>query len=172
MSSFTRTGPDAFLAEFSRPEGLILASLAEQLVGMLSHDTVPEHTVSDQADPALHWLFPDAYPDDPEAAAEFRRFTIEGLAERKLQGAQALMDAVIANPATTGPGGARAITLSTQDTERWLRTLTDLRLTIATRLSITADDEVGRTDEAAEPMQEIYFWLGALQESLVNALDA
>lgn len=161
MSSFSRTGPDAFLAEFSRPEGLILASLAEQLVAVLS----------DEADPAMERLLPHAYPDDPEASAEFRRFTIEGLTERKLQGAQALMDAVIAHPDTTGPDGARAIRLSAQDTERWLRTLTDLRLTIAARLGITDDNEVGRTDEAAEPMQEVYYWLGALQESLVNALD-
>lgn len=161
MSSFSRTGPDAFLAKFSRPEGLILASLAEQLVAVLH----------DEADPAMERLLPHAYPEDPDASAEFRRFTIEGLTERKLQGAQSLMRAAIADPATTGPGGERSIALSTQDTERWLRTLTDLRLTIATRLGITDGNEAGRTDEAAEPMQEVYYWLGGLQESIVSALD-
>jgi hypothetical protein len=82
-----------------------------------------------------------------------------------------------ADPDDPGPaaadtdGAARVIALHGHSAQQWLSTLTDLRLTIANRLGIESDDDEGRTDEAAMPLQESYYWLGDLQEMIVRALD-
>ena len=55
----------------------------------------------------------------------------------------------------------------------WLRCLTDLRLTLAARLGVEADDEefwAGLPDDDERlPVYEIYGWLGYLLESMLDA---
>ena len=55
----------------------------------------------------------------------------------------------------------------------WLRCLTDLRLTLAERLGVTANDEAyWQSLEAGDeklPVYEIYQWLSYLLESLLDA---
>jgi uncharacterized protein DUF2017 len=147
--------------ELSVEERMLLADLTEQLVDVLG----------DGSDPVMGRLLPTAYPDDAEAAAEFRRFTAEGLAERKAENARTMHALVGDNPEGGQEPEDRRILLSAPGAEQWLRTLTDLRLTIANRLGIEHDDEEGRTDEAALPLQYAYYWLGQLQESLVQVLQ-
>lgn len=119
-------------------------------------------------DPALARLFPDAYPDDPEAAAEFRRYTQSDLgAERRRRASAAV--------ASLGriPGGGR-LTLSEKEASAWLGALNDLRLVLGTRLEITADDqEPGQDfgpDDPRAAYIPVYYYLGYLQETLVEAL--
>lgn len=151
----------ALSLELTAEERMLLASLLEQLIDVLLDD----------ADPAMRRLLPDAYRDDPEAAAEFRRFTAEGLAEQKIANARAVRGAVSDNPDGEQEPGDRVVVLTRDDAGQWLRTLSDLRLTIANRLGIEHDGDLGRLDDAAVPLQQSYAWLGDLQEAIVRSLD-
>lgn len=121
---------------------------------------------STPTDPALLRLFPDGYGDDePEAAAEFRRFTERSLREGKVANAERMMGAL------DGPGNK--VVLEREDALAWLGALNDLRLTIGTRLGVTEDLEdrpPGGTDEAALVVYGVYDWLTFLQETLVQAV--
>ena len=75
MTPWTRDDDGALTSEFSDIEAAILRDLAMQVADILQS--------GDRADPAMARLLPDAYLDDPHAAAEFRRLTAADLAERK-----------------------------------------------------------------------------------------
>lgn len=57
---------------------------------------------------------------------------------------------------------------------RWLGALNDLRLTIGIRLEVTEDDEEGLyqlpDSDERKPLVMAYLWLGAMQESLLEAM--
>ena len=146
------------LIEFSLVERRLLETLLTQY-DELVHDQLDEGDVA--ADPALARLFPNAYPDDAEAEAEFRRYTLEGLIERKTANSGLIAAALVASPQ------ARRLSVERDDAERWLPALTDLRLVLATRLGIRSDDDPLPDNELAD----IYGWLGELQWMLVAALD-
>ncbi|WP_406198903.1 DUF2017 domain-containing protein [Kitasatospora sp. NBC_01560] len=129
------------------------------------------------ADPALARLFPDAYgepgkPDDEEsraASSEFRRFTELDLRARKRD------DALHVIRALDGLGGGGGVLkLPAADCLRWLGALNDLRLTLGVWLELTEDDEQGLYDlpdtDERKPLVIAYLWLGALQESLLEAI--
>ncbi len=78
------------------------------------------------SDPVRARLLPDGVLDDPEAAAEFRRFAQTTLLERKRSDAAALRTAA-ANPGLVDAAGARSL----------LGALNDLRLMLGTRLGVT-----------------------------------
>lgn len=118
-----------------------------------------EEVLHDEDDSALDRLFPVAYRDDADAAAEFSRYTRSGLIETKTSGAG------LVAAATVGADGLLELTES--DAERWLPVLTDLRLVLAHRLGIRADDDEVPDDEAGY----LYHWLGAVQSELIDALD-
>uniref|UniRef100_UPI000ADFCED2 DUF2017 domain-containing protein n=1 Tax=Streptomyces griseus TaxID=1911 RepID=UPI000ADFCED2 len=139
-------------------------------------------------DPALARLFPDAYggPGSPaeggkpqeelrELSSEFRRFTENDLRSGKRDDAVTVVRTLDAlSPA--GDGGA-VLTLTGDECHSWLRSLNDLRLTIGTRLEVSDEDEGGEGSlyrlpdtDPRKPMVMAYLWLGALQETLVEAL--
>jgi Domain of unknown function (DUF2017) len=115
---------------------------------------------SDTDDSAVQRLFPAGYRDDPDAAAEFSRYTRAGLVETKSANAGALGAAILDSDGT--------IELTDEAAERWLPVLTDLRLIIAERIGITADEDPVPDDE----LGEVYHWLAELQTYLIEALDA
>jgi hypothetical protein len=117
----------------------------------------------DSDDPALERLFPVAYRDDPDAAAEFRRYTRSGLVDTKTAKAGAVSAALLGG---SGDDGG-TIELTDEEAERWLPVLTDLRLIVAERLGIRADDDAVPDD----PLGEVYDWLGQLQAYLIDAID-
>ena len=123
------------------------------------HDQPDDADLAD--DPALARLFPNAYPDDDEAAAEFRRYTRDGLVERK-----SANSGLISAALTAAPDDGR-LTVLRDDAEQWLPALTDLRLVLAERLGIHHDDDPLPENELAD----VYQWLGELQWALVEALD-
>jgi hypothetical protein len=124
----------------------------------LVHDQLDDSDLA--ADPALARLFPNAYPDDDEAAAEFRRYTRDGLVERKAANSGLISAALQASD------GDR-LAVERDDAESWLPALTDLRLVLAERLGIHHDDDPIPENELAD----VYHWLGELQWALVEALD-
>ncbi|MEU1667812.1 DUF2017 domain-containing protein [Streptomyces sparsogenes] len=141
------------------------------------------------ADPALARLFPDAYggPDrklgaEEEAAAraasaEFRRYTENDLRARKREDALAVvrgLDALAGADAGAGAGPG-VLELSPEQSRQWLGALNDLRLAIGTRLEVTDEDDGGELlrlpdSDPRKPMVMAYFWLGGLQETLVETL--
>jgi len=130
-----------------------------RLLGQTGPATPPD-------DPVLARLLPDAYPDDIEAAGDFRRFTEQELRNGKAAAARTVL-------ATLPEEGGR-VRLSEEEGQVWLRALNDVRLALGVRLSITEDFEARAADlDPADPRSAyiwVYDWLTFLQETLVHAL--
>lgn len=136
--------------EFAAEEAGLLTVLAHQFA-----DVVRDPELDDT--PLLARLFPDAYRDDPEAAAEFRHYTRGDLESRKVEAAER-----IAATATEG-----WVELDPQTAAMWVRSLTDLRTMVGTRLGIRDDGD----EPEAGPLADVYLWLGELQWVLVDLLE-
>ncbi len=58
---------------------------------------------------------------------------------------------------------------------KWMRSFTDVRLALATRLGVEDGDEARWAalpdDDPVSQAHDIYEWVGYLQETLVEALD-
>jgi hypothetical protein len=136
-----------------------LAALEAMLHGP-GADKIPE-------DPVLARLLPDAYRDDPEAAGEFRRYTEPARRRAKHQAAQEMLD--------TLPDAGGRIQLTQDQALSWLKALNDVRLALGVRLGVTEDFEEQwarlKPDDPQWTAFEVYAWLGAVQESLVQALS-
>ncbi len=191
------------MKKFSRRRGLVstslsgyevqlLTSLVEQLVELVS-DGEPEsfgargasndpfeRLVRDlqadpdapevSEDPVLRRLFPNAYPHDEEAAADFRRFTERDLRGRKVDDAR-----VVLRDLAQTTGGRSDLRVDPADAQAWLRTLTSVRLAVATRLGITDAESAEELSELPDDdprsyMMSVYDWLGFAQETLIAAL--
>jgi hypothetical protein len=119
------------------------------------------------ADPVVARLLPDAYQDDPEKAGEFRKYTESSLRESKKYFAQTLLE-------TLPPEGGK-VRLTGDQARDWLRALNDIRLMFGVRLEVTEEfeEQLAALDPKDPKLAafEVYGWLGAVQESLVHALD-
>ena len=191
------------MRKFARKRGMIttslsayevelLTSLVKQLVELVSDgepggfSARPEPTDAFEAlvadmqvapdepeiseDPVLNRLFPSAYPQDAAASSDFRRFTERDLRAEKVAEAQVVLDRLEATDL-----GARDLKIPRAEVEAWLRTLTSVRLAVATRLGIT-DAETAEPladlpeDDPRSFLVSVYDWLGFAQETMVNAL--
>lgn len=194
MSEFARHRRSGhIIATFSGFEADLLRSLASQLVELLRNEAaVPK--VSDDAfeamldfsgptsepdDPVLARLFPTAYLEDDESAAEFRRFTEGSLRDGKAAGAGVIIDTLeeAGLPAELSEDGLVIdVEMDEPTAEAWLRSFTDLRLALATRLGVEEDDDdvwLAMDDEDPRSQaHDIYQWVGYLQETLVEALSS
>ena len=179
------------IANFSGFEADLLRSLAGQLVELLRNEAaVPRDDIDpleamldfsgptqEPEDPVLARLFPTAYPADEEAASEFRRFTEGGLRDGKAAAAITIIDGLEEAglpPELTEDGLMIDVELDEPTAETWMRSFTDLRLALATRLEIEEGDEdfwhsLPDEDPRAQA-HDIYEWVGYLQETLVQAL--
>ena len=146
------------LIELTPMERRLLSTLLTQY-DELVHDQLDDRDLT--GDPALGRLFPNAYPEDDEAAAEFRRYTRDGLIERKTANSGLISAALMAS------SDEERLTVARDDAEHWLPALTDLRLVLAERLGIHEDGDPLPENELAD----VYDWLGELQWALVEALD-
>jgi hypothetical protein len=186
MSAFVRPPAGPVVLRLDEQETSILGQLAGQLVEMLEDATRAGLANAVELDPAMARLVPEGYRDDPEAAAEFRRFTADDLVGGKVDAARTVLAALTTDDgdtsvsgASTGPEDGAAVTLEGETAWTWLRFLNDTRLTIAARLGIEEDDAEGfepptpEADDEQDPqlMLAIYSWLGYLQESIVAVLD-
>jgi hypothetical protein len=106
-------------------------------------------------DPALRRLFPPAYANDEQATAEYRRLMQSDLVERH----GAALDVL------TSTAGATELT--EEEATAWMQALNQLRLVLGTRLDI---DEDANPRDLQSPEHRLYFYLGYLQEQVVQAL--
>jgi hypothetical protein len=121
-------------------------------------------------DPALLRLLPDAYRDDPDAAAEFRRYTDGTLRD----GMHGDIDVVRAGLASASARGQ--LMLDDDQAQAWLRVLNRIRLVLATRLGIERAedhdvlDQLGDDDPRATPYL-LFGWVGYLLSDLLQAMS-
>ncbi|MEJ7795175.1 MAG: DUF2017 domain-containing protein, partial [Nocardioides sp.] len=179
------------IATFSGFEADLLRSLASQLVELLRNEAAVPRTTDDSfeamldfsgptmepEDPVLARLFPTAYQHDEEAAAEFRRFTEGSLRDGKAAGAAVIIDTLEEAglpPELTEDGLTIDVEMAEPAAEAWLRSFTDLRLALATRLGVEEDDDdvwlAADDEDPRSQAHDIYQWVGYLQETLVDAL--
>lgn len=181
MSSGFHRARGAVAVHFEAAEAALLRKLFGELVELLDDgaDDRADHGGDDPLasalgtleprsapeDPAVARLFPDAYPDDEEAASEFRRYTESDLRAGKIDAARVAAESL-------GDGGR--LVLTAEQAQTWLTALNDLRLTIGTRLSVTEDHEevfgALPDDDPGKQLWYIYDWLSYLQQSLVETL--
>jgi hypothetical protein len=140
---------------FTSSERRMLTNLAGGVLeAMGSADDVASYD-----DPVVTRLLPVAYPDDPDAAAEYAGATRSRLAQAKSDAARRLVADL-----EGAPGGV--VHLDEAAAIRWLTALGDLRIALAERVGI---DEVQRSVHTPQGM--LYAWLTWLQGSLVEAVD-
>lgn len=144
-------------------EARILLSLSQQLQSLLADSLEPAAI----ADGAVRRLLPDAYRNDEEAAAEWRRLSRRGLVERKVAHAATVSRALTAPAAAET---ATTITIANVDALDWVRAVGDLRLVIADRIGIVVDGDEGTTTEPG--LRELYDWLAWIQDDLVRAFES
>ena len=180
------------LATFSGFEADLLRSLASQLVELLRNEAAVPTSVGDPLealldfsgpttapeDPVLARLFPSAYPDDEQAAGEFRRYTEGGLRDGKARNAVLIIDQLeeAGLPSELEEDGLWIdVELTVPQAQAWLRSFTDVRLALATRLGVEEGDEDHWAslpdDDPRTHVHDIYEWVGYLQETLVRALS-
>lgn len=194
MSGFAKHRKSGrIIADFTGFEAELLRSLAGQLVELL-HNEIAEPRddrdpleamldfsgpTSEPEDPVLARLFPTAYADDDEAASEFRRFTEGALRDSKSRAAESIIDSLEEAglpPELTEDGLHFDVELDEPEAITWMRSFTDIRLALATRLGIEDGDEDYWAslpdDDPTLQAHDIYEWVGFLQETLVEALQA
>lgn len=176
MRMFRRESGGFVGARFTAEEAGVLRQLALELLQLLDGADSEPSTDAAATDPALARLLPDAYRDDAEAAAEFRRFTSEDLAAGKMANARVVVDALDSaeSPRRFAAVGELAVRLDDAGALAWMRSLTDMRLALAARLGIDDEDEMApwaRADPQSEAVRNVYDWLGAVQDGLVRAVD-
>lgn len=191
MSGFVPRGRGA-MATFSGFEADLLRSLASQLVELLRNEAAVPSSATDPLealldftgpttepdDPVLARLFPTAYPDDEEAAGEFRRFTEGGLRDGKARNAAAIIDQLEEAglpPELEEDGLWIDVELDATQVNAWMRSFTDIRLALATRLGVEeGDEDYWRSlpdDDPRTHVHDIYEWVGYLQETLVASVS-
>jgi hypothetical protein len=192
VTGFTRhRRSQRIIANFTGFEADLLRSLASQLVELLRNEAaVPRDDqdpfeammdfsgpTSEPEDPVLARLFPTAYSEDEEAASEFRRFTEGTLRDGKARAAITIIDALEEAglpPQLTEDGLIIDVELDPPTAEIWMRSFTDLRLALATRLGVEEGDEdywlALPDDDPRAQAHDIYDWVGYLQETLVQSL--
>jgi len=191
MTPFKARRRGGMTATFDPAEASVIANLAGQVIELLRDRNGAQVTDSDPLvselglggpsqppeDPVLQRLLPDAYRDDPEDSAEFRRFTESALTSAKVANAETVL-------ATLAAGGLDLadesespveIELGPDEVQAWLRSLTDIRLSLAVRLGIENEEDAMLLDKSSDralvAMGELYDWLGYVQETLVQALS-
>jgi hypothetical protein len=158
VKSFRAARGGDVVARLDPAEAGIVGLLLDQLEQLLAADT------DDVAgDPVMARLLPEGHRGDPEMAADYRELTESSLRSGKTD------DLAIVR--ATLPDGGGEVRLDRDQAGAWLRSSNDLRLALGTRLDITEDTEP--PDDVADEQDQqlaVYYWLTALQGSLVDAL--
>jgi hypothetical protein len=154
LGEFQRDG-DVIERRFTSSERRMLTNLTRGVIETMAGADGPAAF----GDPVLRRLLPDAFPDDPEASAEFAAATRERLAESKAEGARRL-----AADLESAPNGV--VRLGPEEAVVWVKALGDVRIALAERVGIDAVQHDVHT-----PQGLMYAWLTWLQGSLVDMLD-
>ncbi|WP_193598819.1 DUF2017 family protein [Microbacterium sp. YJN-G] len=161
-------------------EGHHLLGLVDEFIALLDGPR-------DAGDAALNRLAPDPYPDDAEAARDYRRATRDDLFDQRLADALEVrttleifehdtiehdaesVDAESgdAESSEADPLATRPISIDPAHLDAWLRTLAAIRLVLASRLGIGVHD----THAADDPRFSTYDWLGYRLDHLIGLAD-
>ncbi len=153
-----RARRDEVVARFDAAEAGVLGLLLDQLEQLLDEDHPGD-------DPVLTRLLPEGHRGDPELAADYRELT-----ESSLRGGKA---DDLATVRATLPAGGGEVRLDREQAGAWLRCSNDLRLALGVRLDVTEDTEPpDDVADEADHQLAVYYWLTAVQGSLVDALAA
>lgn len=191
MTPFKARRRGGLTATFDPAEAHVIANLAGQVIELLRDRNGEQVTDSDPLvselglggpslppeDPVLQRLLPDAYRDDPEEAGEFRRFTESALTSAKVANAETVLASLAAGGMDLADESEAPveIELGPDEVQAWLRSLTDIRLSLAVRLGIETEEDTMLLESSSDPavvaMGELYDWLGYVQETLVQALS-
>lgn len=143
-------------------------------------------------DPVVRRLLPDAFLDDPEASAEFRRLSADTVRGRKVGAIDTVLEDLEAMRQQEG-----AVVVDAERAAAWLTALNDARLALGTLLAVSEDDDLqaeldayeqqmvaeqlsGTQREPDEASTEralrayriaVYDFLSALLDMVVRALD-
>ena len=184
MSNFERVG-DGFSLDLTLDEAHILINLAEQLLELLGEGdffhhydssdplaqllTMPSEILTPD-DPVLLRLLPNAYAD-PEAASDFRRYTEPALRSSKQRNLRIIREELTIL-VDENHGGI----IENLDGDIWLTALNDLRIALSVRLEIDENSfekfELLPETDPQKSVYAVYFWLGWLQENLLNKITS
>jgi len=189
---FKRRKRGGVYAVFEAAEAHLLVNLLGQLVELLRDRNGEDESAPDPLfaqlgmggshvppdDPVLQRLLPDGYTDDLDASGDFRRYTERALSETKVANARTVIASLVEgglDPADVEANDAKVeVELDAAAVQAWLRSLTDIRLSVAVRLGIESDEDLvavaDSDDETVVVMSDIYDWLGYVQETLVQSL--
>jgi hypothetical protein len=164
-------------------EPALVSGLCEQVLDLIGDvpvegDSLEEligtgEPVDRPRDPVELRLLPDAYRDEPEAADEFRRLTNSGLRRAKGEALHRVMADIAAGSRTRG--GGIAVELDEAGCDAWLPALTDIRLTLGTRIGVREDmdEERAQLEPGSRRQAELaaYDWLSWLQDAIVRGVS-
>lgn len=164
--------------EITALEAEHLAGLIEQFIELVSDsrtepasESMGVETLPLDDDPAVRRLVPDAYPDDSEASGEFRRLTASELLDRREQDAAlvlaSLTSAVDALDEHQPATATMLLALDDEAVSAWMKTLTALRLVLASRLGVRTEAD----NDPEDPRFGVYEWLGYRLEGLLTATE-
>jgi uncharacterized protein DUF2017 len=145
-----RTRRGDFELRLPREERTLLRALPQQLRELLSSD-----------DAALERLFPPAYPDDSDLQSEYEQLVRGDLMAQRLSSVDVMERTIDASR------------LSEEELQAWVGALNDLRLILGTKLGATEDafpEDIAEDDPLA-PSYALYYYLGWLEEQVVEALN-
>lgn len=143
-----------FALRISGAERDVLRSLPPQLRRLMTDQDAG-------ANPDLRRLFPTAYPDDPEKAAEYDAMVRDDLVAERLAAIDVMERTIDSDR------------LSEEELLAWLSSINDLRLVLGTRLDVQEDLselDVPPDDPRAESLA-LYAYLSILEEDAVAALS-
>jgi hypothetical protein len=182
MSNFEKVG-DGYSLDLTLDEAQILINLVEQLLELLGEGDFFHHYDSSDPlaqllampseivtpdDPVLLRLLPNAYTD-PEAASDFRRYTepqLRGAKQKNLRLGREQLTVLVDEKL----GGV----IEDIEADVWLKALNDLRIALSIRLEISETSfetfELLPDEDPQKPVYAVYFWLGWLQENLLELL--
>jgi hypothetical protein len=180
---FRRTG-SGYRCRLEPEEAALIRQLADELAALIEDETggpagsagsadelermlaVPSESPPRPSDPVMSRLFPDAYADDDDAAAEFRRLAQGDLSAGKLAALTLLRDSI-------GERGGD-VAIDDDAAQQWLTALNDLRITLGTVVGVTDDnaDELADLppDDPRADLFAVYDFLTYLQGTLVEAV--
>lgn len=182
MSNFEKVG-DGYSLDLTLDEAQILINLVEQLLELLGEGDFFHHYDSSDPlaqllampaeivtpdDPVLLRLLPNAYAD-PEAASDFRRYT-----EPQLRGAKQKNLRLVREQLTVLVDENLGGVIEDLDADIWLKAINDLRIALSIRLEVNETSfetfELLPDEDPQKSVYAVYFWLGWLQENLLELL--
>jgi hypothetical protein len=163
---FRRNRSAGFDVVLEAGEAAVLTRLCEELTTLLSAD-------GEHPDPVVERLFPRAYldPTEENAEADWQRLVHGDLVDGRRR-ALATVEGTLS--AAEVRRGKFELTLTEEQALDWLAVFNDARLALGTRLDVTEDLDLSGLDpdDPDTAPYAVYWWLGVLEERLIDALSA